>query len=86
MDKVLRLLPVIFVLLLFAGCSSAENAITGVFERINAADPLPKNYGETYKDAPAPSSPSRQNQYSGAGFNENRGSESSFEEWHNNQY
>jgi hypothetical protein len=85
MKNILRLIFVIFALLLLTtGCSTAESALTGVFERINAADPLPDNYGETFKDS-APQ-PTRQNQNSRANVKRNSGRETTFEEWHNNQY
>ena len=87
MNKTLRFLCVIFILLLLAtGCSTTENALTGVFERINAANPLPENYGKADEgDMPLP--PRETKKPSGMkNYNSNRGSEETFEEWHNNQY
>ncbi len=86
----LRLLFLLFVFLLLSGCATFESSVTGLFEKINATDPLPENYAEEasrgFESPPA----TRQNTYSGGNFNgnsnSNRSSESSFEDWHNNQY
>ena len=81
-----------FILLLFTGCSTSP--ITGMFEMINASDPLPANFAEkaeeNYSNRPPPSTKNSYSNglsnYSNPNTNENRGNESSFEEWHNNQY
>jgi hypothetical protein len=85
-NRNLRLLYVIFALLLLVSCSSVEDALSNIFEKINASNPLPKNYGKDLEDH-APSPTNRQNNlYSGGNFNGSRDSEASFEEWHSNQY
>jgi hypothetical protein len=89
MKNVIGLFFIVFILLLFAGCSTAENTLSAVFERINASDPLPENYSKVSEEEFAPSSsPSskQNNSYSGANFNGNREKNTTFKEWHNSQY
>ena len=87
MYNILRLVCFTVVLVLLVGCSTVENGVIGLFESINAANPLPEDYGK--QKPPENNTPSSiQNKYSDDGLNSNDalGRKTSFEEWHNNQY
>ncbi len=86
MDNILKWLYVIAALLLLAGCSTVENTLTTLFEKINSRDPLPVNYSQRASENYSSSTPSGQDNYSDANLNKKSGGASSFEEWHNSQF
>ena len=87
MYNILRLLCFVIVLVLLVGCRTAENGIVGLFESINAANPMPENYGKQEPQKINTLS-SRQDKYSDNGLSSNNAlaRQTSFEEWHNSQY
>ena len=96
MDYNLRLLCFMFLLLLLTACSTSP--ITGMFEWINASDPLPPEYTQRATENFTSRPPTKTGAYSSGlnnlsntnannnNSNNNNSNESSFEEWHNNQY
>ena len=76
MNIVLKLFGIVFIALLLSGCA--------VFEKINAANPIPDDYG---KEARSMGNPfAGMTKSSRAGSDMNMKNDATFEQWHDSQY